>query len=252
MMTSGVYRQRTLSIASAEEQLMHFRGWVWSAVRLVAQRIAGQPVCVGKGKASRRRYKSLGEKIEPLESHPLLDGLSDPNDLQTFWQLQFSSIASLELTGRAVVGVKGLTRDTARPHDADSAHSHALDRVGHADAGQVGDPSAEQAQDFTIPGDEILHLHYPNPADPRDVISPLARIAEAVLTDQSIQTAQHSAFHNGIHPKIILTAGRHPDQPGIPGSRPVLTPDQREEITAMIKHYYSVRRPQTSRSSSTV
>ncbi len=122
MMTSGVYRQRTLSIASAEEQLMHFRGWVWSAVRLVAQRIAGQPVCVGKGKASRRRYKSLGEKIEPLESHPLLDGLSDPNDLQTFWQLQFSSIASLELTGRALWWVSKDSRETPQGRTTQILH----------------------------------------------------------------------------------------------------------------------------------
>jgi HK97 family phage portal protein len=239
MMTSGV-PQRALSISSAQEQLMHFRGWVWSAVRLVAQRIAGQPVCVGK-RPKGRRYKSLGEKIEPLESHPLLDVLSDPNDIQTFWQLMFASIASLEITGRALWWISKGTRDTSNGGPATSIlhiPTHWIVSVDPMQTAWKIRPT-NSAEDFTISGDEILHLHYPDPADPRGVISPLARVAEAVLTDQEIQTTQHSAFRNGIFPKVILTAGRLPSAPGLPGERPTLTVDQREELIATIRTYYA-------------
>jgi phage portal protein BeeE len=240
MLTSGVFPQRTLSISEAQEMLLHFRGWVWSAVRLVAQRIAAQPVCVGK-KPTRRRIKasSIGEKIEPLESHPLLDALSDPNEIQTFYQLMFASIASLEITGRFLWWIQKGSRPAS---DGSTIRILPIPTpwIVSVDALQTSWKIRPRgsAEDFTIPGDEILNVHYADPADPRGVISPLARIAEAVLTDQEIQTAQHSAFRQGILPRLILTAGRLPGSAGVPGERPILSADQREEITAMIRTYH--------------
>jgi HK97 family phage portal protein len=152
----------------------------------------------------------------------------------------FAAIASLELTGRALLWVSKDTRETPQGKVTQILHipTHWIVSVDPMQTQWKIRPR-NSAEDFIIPGSEILHLHYPNPADPRDVISPLSRIAEAVLTDQNIQTAQHAAFHNGIHPKVILTAGRLPGTAGVPGERPALTPDQREEITAMIKRYYA-------------
>jgi HK97 family phage portal protein len=238
MLTSGVFPQRTLSIASAQEQLMHFRGWVWSAVRLVAQRICAQPVCVGK-KPTRRRYKSIGEKIEPFESHPLLEVLNDPNEIQTFFQLMFASVCSLEVTGRWLWWISKGTRktETGLATEILFIPTHWIVSVDPLQTEWRIRPNGS-AQDFIIPGDEILHVHYADPADPRAVISPLSKVAEAVLTDQQIQTAQHAAFHNGIFPKVVLTAGKMPDMPGMPGERPVLTADQRSDIISAIKTYY--------------
>jgi hypothetical protein len=54
---SAGYNNRPLSLVLSREQLLHFRGCVWSAVRLVSQRIAGQRICVGRARAG-RRYKS--------------------------------------------------------------------------------------------------------------------------------------------------------------------------------------------------
>jgi HK97 family phage portal protein len=241
MLTSGVFPQRTLSISEAQEMLLHFRGWVWSAVRLVAQRIAAQPVCVGK-KPTRRRIKasSIGEKIEPLESHPLLDALSDPNEIQTFYQLMFASIASLEITGRFLWWIQKGSRPAS---DGSTIRILPIPTpwIVSVDPLQTSWKIRPRgsAEDFTIPGDEILNVHYADPADPRGVISPLSRISEAVLTDQNIQTAQHSAFNNGLMPKIILTAGRLPGAAGVPGERPVLSVDQREELFAMFRRYYA-------------
>jgi HK97 family phage portal protein len=234
--SAGFSLQRPLSLVESQEQLLHFRGWVWSAVRLVAQRIAGQLVCVGNPPAGSRYKSSMGQRIEPLDSHPLLDALADPNPWMSYWQLMFTALCSLEVTGRAVLWV-------SKGKDRTSIFFLATPWITEIDPLQTWwkvRPTYAQ-QEFTIPGDEIVNIHYPSCEGyhPNDVISPLARVAEAVLTDQQIQTAQHAAFKNGIFPSVILTAGKLPGMgPGIPGERPTLTSQQREDLIATIRAAY--------------
>jgi hypothetical protein len=75
---------------SAREQLAHFRSWVYAAVRPIAQRVAGQPVRLarrvrgGAGPGGLKGHlpdwvKALRTNLEPVERHPLLDAVSDPN-----------------------------------------------------------------------------------------------------------------------------------------------------------------------------
>jgi phage portal protein BeeE len=240
VMTSGSrINNRTLSIPSAQEQFLHFRGWVWSAVRLVAQRIAGQAVCVGRRPSRGRRFKNIGEHIEPMENHRVLDALSDPNDLQTYWQLMFSTVASLEITGRALWWISQGTRETADGPGTSIMHIPTTWLVSVDPKRTVWKirPTGS-VEEFEIPGDQVCDYHYPDPSDPNGVISPLTRVAEAVLTDQQIQTAQHMAFRNGIFPRVVLTAGKLPGTNGVPGERPVFSPQQREDLIAAIKGAY--------------
>ena len=102
-------------------------------------------------------------------------------------------------------------------------------------------PTHSTGAEFTIPGDQIVNLHYPNPEGyhPNEVISPLSRVTEAILTDEKIQTAQHRAFINGIYPSVILTAGKLPGMHGQPGERPTFTPQQREDLITAIRQRYA-------------
>lgn len=96
-------------LTQSKEQYAHYSGWSYTAIRAIAQRIAGQDIFVGRIQStpSRRKLtlpgcsKSLGSRVEPLESHPLLLALSDPNPLQVRWPLMYSTAASLLLTGRS-------------------------------------------------------------------------------------------------------------------------------------------------------
>jgi len=63
-------------LSQSREQLEHFRDWVYSSIRPIAQTIAGQPVYVGRKKRGLRMAKSASD-LEPLDSHPLA-GLSRP------------------------------------------------------------------------------------------------------------------------------------------------------------------------------
>ncbi len=232
--SSAGYSNRPLSLVLAREQLAHLRGWIWACVRLVSQRIAGLDVCVGHPQPGQRR-KSLGRRIEPLDSHPLLDTLANPNPWNTYHQLMFNAVASLEVTGRAVLWVNKETNwiffiPTPWIIEIDKLQLWWKVRPTH---------SADDA--ITIPGEEIVNLHYPSPTgdEPNEVISPLSRIADAVLTDESIATAQERAFRNGIFPKVVLTAGRLPSNvQGVPGERPTFTAQQRADLIAAITSAY--------------
>ncbi len=157
----------------------------------------------------------------------------------SYWQTMFCTVASVEVTGRGLWwvtdGIEGRTGKgilfipSAWIVEIDPLQTWWKIRPTYS------------TQDFTIPGDEVVNFHYPSPEgnSPNEVISPLSKVSEAVLTDLQIQTAQHSAFKNGIFPKVILTAGRLPSGvAGVPGERPTFTPQQRIDLLAAIQGAY--------------
>lgn len=218
-------------LGRAPEQLRHFTGWVYAAVRPIAQRIAGQPVHVGKAGGRRLGTKQLD--ATPLTTHPLLDLLADPNELMVSWSLMFTTVASLELTGRSlwwlpkqeqilpiptswIMGFEGSTRITSF---------------------RIRPPHSGEA--FDIPSEDCCYFSYPDPADPHGAVSPLRAMAGAVDADESITVSQAMMFRNGIHPSHAIIVGKdpHPDVPG--GVRPRLSTAQQRQIISAIKKHYS-------------
>lgn len=226
------------SLGTHAEQYRHFKGWAWVAVRAIAQRVAGQDLYVARrSKAPARRKalsktsrKALGDLLEPLTSHPLLDAIDNPNPLMTRWSMMFATVAGLELTGRAYWWYSGnelwpLPATWVEPTD------------NFGTAWKVRPFGSAQAID--VPGEEIAHFCLPDPSDPFKVISPLQSQALAVATDEQLQTAQHRSFRNGVNPQLLVRAGRLPGMmPGQPGDRPVLEPEQRKELIEAIRALY--------------
>lgn len=237
------------SLGRAREQAEHCRGWVYAAVRAIASRIAGQPICAGRKVRSPARgpsrkadvplcVKSAGN-VEPLDSHPVLDLLADPNPVMTSWALRYMTVASLELTGRAYwwlfrdetgrESVWPLASSWVLPNHTPSLYSSYT-----VQAPGLGTP-------FTVPGEDVVHFLYPDPSDPvYGALSPLQALARSVVADEAIQDSQWRAFANGVNPGWLLTVGRHPDTvTGGMGQRPILTIAQRQQVVATIKAFYA-------------
>ena len=100
------------------EQLKHFTGRVYAAVRAIMQRVAGQQIKVARmvsvssksGLAGsyrpRKEYlpqflKSAEGNVEVLPEHEALRILKDPNRMMVSWTLKAVTMAQLELTGKA-------------------------------------------------------------------------------------------------------------------------------------------------------
>jgi phage portal protein BeeE len=224
--------------SQAREQYAACKGWVWAAVRLKATRIAGQPIHVAKDTKrpiSKGMLKGLGntDGLEPLEQHPILDLLADPNELMTSWSLMYSTVFSLELTGRSLWWV---TQDGGRQIILPIPSTWIQDVDAKRTVWQIqptGSPTS-----IPVPGDEIVHFYYPDPADPFGCISPLQQIATAVEADNAIGECQYQAFVRGILPRVALTVGKKAGFGGAPDARPSLTPMQRKQIVEAIKAAY--------------
>jgi phage portal protein BeeE len=238
----------------ATEQYRHFSGWVYSAIRPIAQRIAGQPIRLARkrkrGQRGQRAHKdtiprnlrSIGD-LELIDSHPLLDTLHDPNAVMVRWVLMYVTVCSLELTGKAFLWM--------RPRSAAEADYPGqweiwpiptswvlpIHEQGRLYAGWAVRPN-DAAEAVIVPAEQMGYLYYPDPADPLNAVAPLQAVGRAVASDEALQEGQRRGFLNGLNPGVLITIGRHPDVQGMPGQRPILTKTQRDQIVAAIKAYY--------------
>lgn len=226
------------------EQYRHFRGWAYVAIRAIASRIAGQDIFVGrvasKPKPGRKlslpnSLKSIGDRLEPLESHWLIDTIDNPNPIMVRWSLLFSTVASMLLTGRGYWWFSGVgDKLQVWPIPA-----HWM---------TAGDPFRGTwklrpyggIEEFEIDGGDVAAFVLPDPSNPFGSVSPLQSQALAVSTDEEIQNAQHDAFINGITPQLAFRIGNLPGaMPDDAAQKPVLTGEQRSEIVELVKRLYS-------------
>ena len=73
---SGITPHRA-DLSKAKNQLQHFAGWVYSSIRPIAQRIAGQPIHVSKAGQRRPSRRKKFSDLDPLDSHEILDLLAE-------------------------------------------------------------------------------------------------------------------------------------------------------------------------------
>lgn len=220
----------------AQDQYRHFRDWVYASIRPIAQRIAGQPIHVGRATratAPRTSKRHQPINVEPFENHELLDLFHDPNGLMVAWSLMFSTVAGLELTGRQLWWLPRKKQILPIP-------THWIKKINGAtklESFSIRPPHA--AEDFDpIPADECVYFSYPNPADPHGVTSPLQATAGAVEADEQMTRSQVEMFRQGIHPTHAVKVGKNAYGSKGEGRRPRLTGSQERQIIAAIRRRF--------------
>jgi phage portal protein BeeE len=267
---ANVAGNRSQRLADAREQQSHFRGQVYTSIRPIAQRIAGQPIQLarlGRSRGRRRRAassqgpwpawlrelavarkKAAGRgaernefrstMVEIIDQHPVLDALHHPapsipgfND----WSLKYVSIVSLEVTGYAYWWLPTI----AGRREIWYLPSHWVRPV--SSRGNLIDGWAVrtdgQAEESLLPADEIVPFWYPDPANPLRGLGPLEAGGQSVLIDEFVQQAQKRAFQLGIHPGAIITVGSQVARDG-KAIRPRLRKWQQEQIREAILSRY--------------
>lgn len=233
------------NLAANHEQIHHFRGWQYVAIRAIASRVAGQPVRVGyipsppdPGNLMTKGAKqSPAGELQSLLSHPLIDAIDDPNPIMVRWSLLYVTVATLELTGRAFwwfrkngdrLEIWPLPSHWVTPEN-EGNRLHARWRVR-----PPGNPTG-----FPIDGDDIAYFSFPDPADPvHGSISPLSTQAAAVNLDEAIETAHTAAMRNSARPGMLIRMGEQPSPGGTGTSRIELTETQRDQLIASIRRAY--------------
>lgn len=260
---AGVFGQSN-NMASAAKQYAALRDIPYTAIRPIAVKVASQPVLVGyKATAEKRlspdmaklRTKSLlwetapyfmrkqiAEGLEPEQDHVLLDAFEDPNEFMTGWALRYCTAMSICATGDAFwqidrtrpdgrLGFWYLPKTWVTPvHTPERPFAYF----------KVQPPGSTDELP-PVPYDDMLHFRFPDPSNPLGSMSPLQSQARAVNTDDEIQKSQFASMKNGVHPSVVLRAGRLPPKPGESGQGPlpVLTAEQRRQLIDAIRLHYS-------------
>jgi phage portal protein BeeE len=232
-------------------------GWVYAAMRPIAQRIAGQPIRVGHkvappAKPQVRREKSTlphagppwlpADEVDQDPSHPLLDALASPNDYLVAHSLMFVTTCSLEAAGLAYWWVdEGPDGRTTiwylAPHWVrPELPTEESDRV--IKTYKVRVPG--MLDEFDLDPEVVVRFHQPDLFDPFfGTISPLIAGLKAADTDHALQESQRRQFHQGASPGLILTAGVPPELSGVGQLvRPALTKEQRAQLISAINAQY--------------
>lgn len=263
----GGMLNRPATLAHHAEQLKHFVGWPYAAIKVIAQRIAGQALRIAKhvkAPAQKRRpgkkewnprnplkstlpdgLKSLNRDLEVLETHPFIEAVNRPNEIMVRFTLLFVTMASLELTGKAYWWIYDAPKGSAFkgrkliwPVPSSWVEpKHTKDRLFDSYEVRVDGTS----DPVTVPGNEIVYFYYPDPANPLGAASPLQAQARSVVADEQISDAQRRVFATDLWPGLALVIGRNPDAKelgGSAGERPHLKKDQRASIIAAIKRAY--------------
>ncbi len=192
----------------------HYSGWVYAAVRAIAQ---GSSAC-----EVRFALQRGGKRLQLPSEHPLARLFSEVNPFHTYRELIEVAMTDLELTGNAFwlmtrgrvsgvpVEIWPLPPAWMRvvPGHDEFVREYRLRRGG---------------KEIKLEARDVVHFHYPNPEDPWWGRSPLEAAIEAVQADESIARAQRRSFENGPFPGALLR------------TRDPLTKEQQERFRALFE-----------------
>jgi HK97 family phage portal protein len=210
--------------ADFENLVSHARGWVYAAIRAIAQGCAGQALeGWKKGGRNRRDWKPL------KEDDPLAQLLARPNPLYTMSQLVEDTTFFLETTGNAYWYLVFGKRLKDRPREIwplPAQHVKVMPDTKEMVRGYVFQPGSKKTA-VSFEPHEIVHFRHAAVENRWYGSGPLLAAAEAVNSDEAISEAQDYMFRNAPHPSGFLMnkSGRK------------WTAEQRRTINALLRRF---------------
>ena len=241
--------------SSARRKYDQYKGWVYSAINVIARKASSQPVHVarvtttGTDKRKLSSTKSIRTKmtkcmatkytnneLEILGSHPLSMALEHPNKYQSRNQFVYMFVCNLILTGRSFV-IRDTNKDgqpcyLALPSSWVRPDPNAPEPYSRFIVSDPKNPGEGKFYDAT----QVGFAYLPDPADPTSSKAPAEAQDSALTIDEQIQTSQTVFFDNGIFPSVMIIVGKNP-LPGGPNGmgRPILTPEQRRQVYGVLR-----------------
>ncbi len=184
--------------------------------------------------------KEMKKGMIPVESSWKIDLLEKPNIFQSAWAMKYCTVLSMIATGRSFWWVcESPDAKNGTGWEIFYIPTHwvtPLPSDEHPWDKWLVQP-ANTAEMFEVDHREMCYFAMPDPANPIGSYSWMQSQARSVNTMEQIMTAQYASMKNGIHPSVVLKAGRLPGMPGSnqEGVRPHLTPEQRRDLVTSIK-----------------
>ena len=245
--------------ARYNERYNLFRGVVYATINAIAQEGAGQPVNLSRIKGTSKNKSRIGTKhitskmltsalvktadqeIEVIKVHEFLTMLENPNPIQNRWQLVYSFMANLLLTGWGYI-VGGQTKDGFELYSLPTTWIRPDHSKGPFSQFRIVNPKnpSDGKESKLLGRESVAFAHLPNPSDPLSAMAPAGSQMQAIRVDDHIWTSREQYFSNGIFPSVVVTVGKDP-HPGAEGGgvRPRLTAGQRRQVHSVINRKMS-------------
>ena len=217
------------------EQVRHYRGWVYIAIKAIAEEVACNPpqvACVrSRNQVQERQLKVLSsfqrrkaltgtqahEELEPVDSnHPLCELLRNPNEPDVAFDFWFETMMFLELTGNCYWWV--VNNRMGVPSEVWVLPSHWVwpmsgngKLVDYYQVRPYGSPGAARMINF--PANEIVAIKYKNPLSKIDGHSPLSAAAEWIDSAESVDSTRWHSFKNGVWPGLVMMLDKDMEDP---------------------------------------
>lgn len=248
---------------SGEEQALHYRGRVYSAINVTINRILRQPIIAARKlakKGSRKehamangltlRHKidageidfdsiprwvcksaSHAEDLEILDDHPILGVLHDPNPLMVRTNLWQTTIACLDVTGHSY-WVMDRNPDMIIPVPSTWVTPVLSSDGLHYQYFKIKPPH-QSGEEVKIPAENVARFYNADPFSLFGVFSPLQAMAATVLSDEAMELAQEANFRNSMKPSMGIMTGDEL------GKAIKLQPNQRAEIVSWLRREFA-------------
>ena len=243
------------------EQYGMFQSNTFSAGRLVANRMArpviqvalvapsGQKWKRGLQEKSRHLPQSMRRKaaqLRPLDDHPIIDALDDPNPFMLAYQLKLVTFMGLEIFGDYYWWMERIEKpDGAYKYRIWPVPPHWLYESYNRDGSingrkwNIRPPGVFEGID--VPAESVVMFRYPDPFDPFGVLSTIQALARPISIDAAGELAIEAQMRNSANPGLAIITGRPQEFLGITGigeQQVALNAGQRDELMSWFRERY--------------
>jgi len=223
----------TTGTANRYNKVQHYKGWVYVAVRAIAEKISQlrptvgitRPLVNGKskylGRGARTRLKATSviqehEDIEPVdEGHPLTELLNDPNDPDTCADLWYKTVLYWELTGTSYWWL--IRNNAGVPCEIWVLPSHWVTPIGGTERmidKYLITPYEGSYNSTYIDADDIISIKHPSPLSLADGWSALDGGSAWVDQADAMDSARWFQMQNAHNAGLVLQLGGELETPG--------------------------------------
>jgi phage portal protein BeeE len=247
------------------DQYGYFAGYPYAIINAIANRLAAQPIRVGRilpkgrkpdkglrikraassatndnptGLLCPKHLQEIANRVEIIPNHPINRALEYPNPIMVRHHLLYSTFASIEITG---LGYWWMYRDKVTGKSQIwPIPSHWMEPVHEEERlfayYKLTLPGTGQT--IKVPTKQVAVFLTPDPSDPFGTYPVMQAMSKSVMTDWAFEVAQRMSLENGINPGLAIMVGKPPEFAGVGGDQMVLTAEQRNQIIAAVRRQY--------------
>lgn len=174
---------------SASKAMRQYSGWVYAAVRAIAEEVASIEL---------KLYKATRTGAQQVEDHPILDVLNGMNPYQPSYEVLYNTVAHLIMSGNAYWYLGGMEEESSKPKEIYLLPVEQVAVVRGSFPELIREYKfRDGAVVHTYKRHQIMHFRLPDPSDAASGAGVVESIAQWIDADNYATEFNRRFFING-------------------------------------------------------